>query len=322
MSEPRISVVIPTFNHARFIGQCIECVIDQDYGSIEILVIDDGSTDSTKDVVAGFKDRVRYLHQENEGQASARASGIQNASGDLICLLDSDDYWSRGFLKSLVAKFSDSEVGIVFTNHDRVNAVGEVFEPDVFRNERTWLSTCVDPNSEDTWTTLDSAQARRLYFNNFPHTPSGALFRKSLVQHLPDKRLRRGDDYLFFMDYLVASRCAVAFSTEVLWHLRTHDSNIRQMNQSFSLLLKNDIFAKEELLRKHGSTLSESEKTILKKKIAVDYFDWAHGLSNHREFRQAAFKYLKSGLIARGDRISFQSILGLAKLPYKCLFRR
>ena len=319
MSSPRISVIIPTFNHARFIGQCIEGVLNQGHDSLEILVVDDGSTDSTKKVVAGFGDRIRYSYQKNQGQATARAFGIEQTTGELVGLLDSDDYWSDQFLSALLPMFQHPEVAIAFSNHDRVNAVGEAFEPNVFKNERPWLSPYIDPNSKNGWTILDQTQARRLYFSHFPHTPSGALFRRSHLKHLPDKRLRRGDDFLFFMDYVIASKCQVAFCTDVLWHLRTHDTNIRQMNRSYGLLLENDIFAKEELLRKHHPELSRAERSLLKSKIATDYFDWAHGLSVQGAFRQAAVKYGQAALKGKGNTTSLRSILGLLKLPLKRL---
>ena len=319
MSSPRLSVIIPTFNHARFIGQCIEGVLKQGYESLEILVVDDGSTDATREIVNGFGDPVRYIHQENQGQATARAFGIEQTSGELIGLLDSDDYWSDGFLASLVPMFRHPEVSIAFSNHDRVNAEGEAFEKNVFQNERPWLSPYINPKSNDSWTILDQQKTRSLYLSHFPHTPSGALFRRFQIQHLPDKRLRRGDDFLFFMDYIIASKCQAAFCTDVLWHLRTHGTNIRQMNRSYGLLFENDIFAKEELLRKHHPELKRAEKSLLESKIAIDYFDWAHGLSVHGLFRQAAIKYGKAALKGKGNTTSLRSILGLLKLPLKGL---
>jgi len=89
--KPLVSVVIATFNCAEFVGDAIESVLRQTYRPIEVIVVDDGSTDNTREEVAGFGSRVRYVHQENKGQAAARNLGVQVAAGEFIALQDADD---------------------------------------------------------------------------------------------------------------------------------------------------------------------------------------------------------------------------------------
>jgi len=88
-----ISVVIPTYNHARFLAQAIESALSQTYPVCEVIVVDDGSTDNTREIVAGFGDRVRYIYQDNSGPSRARNRGIREARFPWIALLDSDDWW-------------------------------------------------------------------------------------------------------------------------------------------------------------------------------------------------------------------------------------
>ena len=90
-----ISVVIPTYNRAGFIAQAIESVLAQSEKVDEIIVVDDGSTDNTQEVVQNFHE-VRYLLQKNGGVSSARNSGIKAARGEWIAFLDSDDVWEKG----------------------------------------------------------------------------------------------------------------------------------------------------------------------------------------------------------------------------------
>jgi glycosyltransferase involved in cell wall biosynthesis len=91
---PEISVIIPTYNMANFIQEAIQSVLDQTFSDFEIVVVDDGGTDNTVDVVKAFKDpRIRYIYQENHGVSSARNSGIRASSGEFIAFLDSDDAW-------------------------------------------------------------------------------------------------------------------------------------------------------------------------------------------------------------------------------------
>ncbi len=85
-----ISVIIPTYNYAAFIGEAIQSVLDQTYRKFEIVVIDDGSTDDTKEVVLAFPE-VLYLHQSNQGIAGARNAGWQSSRGEFLVFLDADD---------------------------------------------------------------------------------------------------------------------------------------------------------------------------------------------------------------------------------------
>jgi glycosyltransferase involved in cell wall biosynthesis len=85
-----VSVVIPTYNYAHFIGEAIESVRAQTYRNFEIIVVDDGSTDETEQVVSGFP-RVRYLRQQNQGIAGARNTGLRASRGEMLVFLDADD---------------------------------------------------------------------------------------------------------------------------------------------------------------------------------------------------------------------------------------
>lgn len=94
-----MTVVIPTYNRATFIGQAIQSVIDQEGVRTEIVVVDDGSTDNTGEIVAPFGDRVRYMRQANKREGAARNAGVKVASGEVIAFLDSDDSYLPGKLK-------------------------------------------------------------------------------------------------------------------------------------------------------------------------------------------------------------------------------
>lgn len=87
---PQVSVIIPTYNYARFIGEAIESVLAQSYRDCEIVVVDDGSTDDTKDVVSRFP-QVRYIYQANKGIAAARNAGLHSSQGSYLVFLDADD---------------------------------------------------------------------------------------------------------------------------------------------------------------------------------------------------------------------------------------
>ena len=100
MNNPILfSVIMPTYNRAILIGKAINSVINQKYSNWELLIVDDGSVDDTKEVVTAFSDdRIRYIYQENQERSAARNNGIVQAKGDFICFLDSDDYYLPEFL--------------------------------------------------------------------------------------------------------------------------------------------------------------------------------------------------------------------------------
>ena len=91
--QPVVSVIIPTYNREQYIQKALDSVLAQTYQRFEIIVIDDGSTDSTRTMISAYKENVHYLYQENQGISRARNTGIKNSHGDYIAFLDSDDYW-------------------------------------------------------------------------------------------------------------------------------------------------------------------------------------------------------------------------------------
>jgi glycosyltransferase involved in cell wall biosynthesis len=123
----RVSVVIPTYNCARFLRQALKSVLSQTYTSYEIIVVDDGSTDDTRDVVAEFGDRLRYLYQPNGGLSSARNLALMNARGEFIAYLDADDAWYPEKLDRQVS-FLDAhkECGLVHSDVTIVDDSGSV----------------------------------------------------------------------------------------------------------------------------------------------------------------------------------------------------
>ena len=126
--DPKVSVVIPAYNTARFLPEAIESVLGQTFTSYEVIVIDDGSTDATVSIARSFGERVRCLRQENQGPSAARNHGIAAARGEFVAFLDSDDRWEPEMLAEQLAAFAaDPEAGLVFTNC--INTDGEVLLP-------------------------------------------------------------------------------------------------------------------------------------------------------------------------------------------------
>jgi len=118
--NPTVSVVIPTYNRAHLLGRAIQSVLNQTYQDFELIVVDDGSSDNTEEVVTNFADpRINYLrHEQNRGAATARNTAIKTARGEYIAFLDSDDEWLPEKLDKQMKVFRNvpSRVGVVYTD--------------------------------------------------------------------------------------------------------------------------------------------------------------------------------------------------------------
>ena len=117
MTAPLLSVVIPTWNRARLVGEAIESALAQRQGAVEVIVVDDGSTDDTPDALAGrFGSRIRLLRMpERRGPGAARNAGVRAATGELLAFLDSDDLWLPGKLDAelrMFERFPDADAVI------------------------------------------------------------------------------------------------------------------------------------------------------------------------------------------------------------------
>lgn len=122
--EPLVSVVLPTFNRAALVGRAIRSVLDQSYRALELIVVDDGSTDDTASIVAGIADdRLRYVPlPANRGQAAARNQGVRRARSEFVSFQDSDDVWVPERLHRLMDAFAGAgpQVGVVYSDMLRV----------------------------------------------------------------------------------------------------------------------------------------------------------------------------------------------------------
>ena len=127
MKKVKVSVIIPAYNKADLTVKAVESVMQQTYSNIEIIVVDDGSTDHTKEKLKCFSEKIRYIHKENGGACSARNLGIREASGDYIALLDCDDiYYPKKIEISVFCLESDPDYGFISTAAYKIDEDGTI----------------------------------------------------------------------------------------------------------------------------------------------------------------------------------------------------
>ena len=217
MPLPLVSVVIPTYNSAQFVGDAVKSVLEQTYSRHEIIVVDDGSTDNTKEVLQLFGERIQYIHQENRGPSAARNTGIRLAKGAYICFLDADDLWLPGKLEVQVSFMErHKDVGLVLSDHEEFDSTGVVLESFIaakkFRSELTLPGLVEKPFS-------------KLVAENFISTPTVIIRRECFEKAgLFDETLRSVEDRDLWLR--IAANYDIACLPMVVCRRRLHGSNI------------------------------------------------------------------------------------------------
>jgi len=147
--SPLISIVLPTYNRGYTLSNALKSVIEQTYPHWELIVVDDGSTDDTKQVVASFNDsRIKYVYQENARQSAARNTGLTRASGDWICYLDSDDVFLPNYLEVMMQDLKDHPHAVFAI--PKGHRLIELYENGklIFSRDETDREFAKDPTSE------------------------------------------------------------------------------------------------------------------------------------------------------------------------------
>ena len=129
-TSPLVSVIIPAYNGERYLLDAIESVLGQSYHPIEILVVDDGSTDSTAQTAKSYFDRIRYLRQENLGAGAARNHGVRESQGEYLAFLDADDLWAPEKLKSQISVLRQDKPPSMVFGHVKQFVSPELSEDD------------------------------------------------------------------------------------------------------------------------------------------------------------------------------------------------
>lgn len=225
MKRPLISCIIPVYNGEQFLREAIDSVLAQTYRPIEVIVVDDGSTDGTASLAGSYGDELKYLWQTNSGPAAARNLGIRVAKGEYLAFLDADDLWHPEKLTAQMSRFrARPELDMCLT-HVKV------------------FVTCKSPAIQSDILKEDSALVVA------PYTACSTLARRSLVDRVgqfnPD--LRSGEDTDWF-SRVSNGGAVIEVIPQILVYGRLHDNN---------LIGNRDIVSRDELLRRIKKSLDE-----------------------------------------------------------------
>lgn len=246
--HPLVSVIIPTYNHGEFIEEAIGSVLAQTYRNLEVLVIDDGSTDQTFETLKRFQGRLRYVFQENQGVSSARNRGIRMAWGDFIAFLDSDDAWLPEKLElQMEILMQNPSVGLVGCGVLFVDSSGGV--------EKEWIPKDYAGQEEF----LEELRVRNVFFN-----PSCAVLRRDCFDRvgLFKERLRFGEDWDMWLRVAKTDQTDFVRKPLVKFRRHAHSKSYKKVK-----IMKSDI---TEIIESH---LEEKKGETRRKAYSYLYTD-------------------------------------------------
>ena len=193
--DRKVSIIIPMYNSEKFIVKTIDSVLAQDYGNIEIIVIDDGSKDNSYNLVKlAYGNKIKLIHKENSGVSDTRNVGLENATGDYIMFVDSDDLVLKNFVSTCVKELEN--VDQVIFNHETISEDGSHIE---YSNFNEGILTLNDDNRMD------------FFINHFFNYQSGwcvwnRIFKKEIIEKYNIRfstKYKIGEDQLFCLEYLL-----------------------------------------------------------------------------------------------------------------------
>ena len=309
-----LSVVIPTYNRRHVIAPAIESALNQQCGEIEVIVVDDGSTDGTPEWLATeYADRP-VICRRNEGlkgPAGGRNTGIRAARGDFIALLDSDDAFLPHHLADALAAFErHPNLGVVFgrARYERAGVEVDYMGPNFTRKlglaPKTFEDEHIAVFGNDFF---DHLLAQGCWFNL-----SSVVLRKEAATLLMNETLRISEDYEFWVRLSRRFRFACLKGQQIRYTL--HDDNISFEAVKSSADHAPRLLTALEIMRAYPD-LTRSQLRLIDDQRAGILFDWAYRCRMAGEWRQAASLLLRS--LQLGMRVA--NITALAKLPVQML---
>lgn len=209
--NPQISIIIPVFNSASTLEHCIDSILQQDFRNFEVLLVDDGSKDDSLRVAENlrFKDeRIRVFHKENGGVSSARNLALDNAKGEYVCYIDSDDYVESNYLSAMYAH-CDCDMVVCGYYVDWLDSNGGIKHQDV----------AIMPQQGKFDITQGCDCVFELFANGKIHINCNKLLKRSIIEdyHIRYTPIPVNEDYMFMLEYLKHANTIYAVS-DVTYH--------------------------------------------------------------------------------------------------------
>ena len=233
---PKFSIVVPVYNVAAYLGQCLDSIAGQTFEDFEVILVDDGSTDKSAEICEGYSrkdNRFRFFQQQNQGVSGARNAGIGQTQGKWLLFVDSDDYVEPEMLQRIAAVSEKTTADLVAFNARKVSEIGEECASILFFPENSMITFGTEANRF------------RYYINDFMRYKSGwevcfRVFRKDIIDahqlRFADREMVFAEDYLFTFQYMLHVR-RIQVICNVLYNYRQRESSFLHMADGRLILL-------------------------------------------------------------------------------------
>ena len=273
---PKIAVIIPLYNRADFIAQTIQSVLNQTYPNIELIVVDDGSTDNSRNVLKQFEGKIRILEHSgrvNKGQSAAINLGIKSSESNYVAILDSDDLFAPEKIQLQVEFLGkNTEVGLVYGNGYNIDEKGKKLYPIYSADHR------------------EHSKPERVLLDCYINVPSNSLVRRSIFEQVGefDESMRSAQDH--DMAIRLAEVTQFAYLDKILWYYRRHDNTqsgqfaTRRWQVGFNIL--------DKAYKRYNYSTS-----VIRRRRAVLHFRVGQCMLEEKKLLSALWNFSCSGLL-------------------------
>lgn len=226
----KISVIVPIYKVEQYLVQCIESIVKQTYQNLEIILVDDGSPDGCGAICDAWQEkdaRIHVIHTENEGLSCARNTGIDQATGDYIMFVDSDDYIAPQMAKRLLQQLEHDQSDVAVCTHFILREVAEPQQPKTLSRSRAAFDACLDKDQA-----LRLLDARGSVYGNVAWNK---LYTKKLFDHI---RFPAGKVYedSYILHHIYGASTRVSFLSDKLYYYRKRENSVTTRPYSVSRL--------------------------------------------------------------------------------------
>jgi len=284
--QPRVSVIIPAYDSAAYIPDAIGSVLGQTYQDFEIIVVDDGSRDGTRELVESRYPEAQFIRIEHGGAARARNVGIRNAGGEFVAFLDADDVWLPRKLEKQMTHFDrDPDVAMIFTENNYYDDRGVIDYSHKF-DKRVLMRGCVPANILlYSYVTTPTVIVRKKVFDDVGFFDEGLTIAE--------------DDNLWIR---ISSKYKIHLIEEILVSVRRNHGSLTSDIVAVIRGVEKNI----ELLRDKYKCFDESMQPIINKKYSILHNNMGYYHFTRNDFRTARIEYAKSIRLDPGNMNSYR----------------
>ena len=311
--KPKISIIVPVYNVEKYLSHCIDSILCQTYPNCEVILIDDGSTDSSGKICDEYitqNGNVRVLHKENEGVSAARNLGVSIATGDYIGFVDADDYIEPNMYTELYNSLQEKQADLVICCFDYVDEQGDVLQG---------TKTCV----KDELCAPRELYGRLSLSNDvFYVTPVNRLYKREILEKVKFPRTRHEDE--FTAHHFFDACKSVEVCGEILYHYVQHNKSFMSSNYSvehFAIV--------DAMLDRYYFMIERGYRREAQAALNKGYLELVHGMieldwESNKELIHKKYQLVRSALMTEKDFhavklvLQYMKIIAKKKLESRC----